>query len=135
MKILCSIRVKRLGSDCTPSFSYTDEVDLGAHIKVLSLLESTSSGVGVAAAAAGDASILRNFLTSHPQEVYCIACLFCGRKLWNCLKIDFGGENFCRFAVTQFATPTNVASECDLLENETITRDIERVAELHVGSS
>jgi len=81
-----------------------------------------SSGVGVAAAAAGDASMLRNFLTSHPQEVYCIAGLFSGRKLWNCY---FGGENFCRFAITQFATPTNVASEHDLLENETITRDIE----------
>ena len=29
----------------------------------------------------------------------------------NCLKIDFCGENFCRFMATQFATPINVASE------------------------
>lgn len=57
-------------TDCIPSFSYTEGVDLGARIKVLSLLESMSSGVAVAAAAAGDASMLRNFLTSHPEEVH-----------------------------------------------------------------
>jgi len=36
-----------------------------------------------------------------------------------------GGENFCRSAVTKFTTPTNVASECDLVENEISTRDVE----------
>ena len=43
----------------------------------------------------------------------------------NCFKIDFGGENFQGFAVTQFATPTNMASQCDLVENETSMQDIE----------
>jgi len=51
----------------------------------------------------------------------------------NCLKIDFGGENFHGFAVTQFATPANVASQCDLVENKTSMQDIERVTELHGG--
>ena len=51
----------------------------------------------------------------------------------NCFKIDFGGENFQGFAVTQFATPTNMASQCDLVENETSMQDIEWVTELHRG--
>ena len=29
----------------------------------------------------------------------------------NCLKIDFRGENFCGFTVSQFTTPINTASE------------------------
>ena len=58
-----------IASDCTSFLSHTDEVDLGARVKVLSLMESMRSEVGVAAAAAGDASMLRNFLTSNPQEV------------------------------------------------------------------
>jgi len=42
---------------------------------------------------------------------YCIAGLFCRRKLPQIvLKIDFDGENLCGFVVTQFATSTNVAS-------------------------
>lgn len=43
----------------------------------------------------------------------------------NCLEIDVGGEYFHGFAVTQFTTPTKIASECNLVENEISMRDVE----------
>ena len=41
--------------------------DIGLHLKLLSLLENPA--VIVAAAAAGDAGTLRDFLRNHPKEV------------------------------------------------------------------
>ena len=37
---------------------------------------------------------------------------FAGEFFANCLKIDFGGEKFIEFAVTQCTTPTNAVSNC-----------------------
>ena len=47
------------------------------------------------------------------KHTECVQFSYTGFTSWektftNCLKIDFGGENFCRFAVIQFATPTNM---------------------------
>ena len=44
-----------------------DLEDIGLHLKILSLLENP--GVIVAAAAAGDANTLKEFLRKHPTEV------------------------------------------------------------------
>ena len=52
---------------------YADEVDFGVRLKLLSLMQGMSSDVVVTATAAGDASTLRNFLTSHPEEVHTLA--------------------------------------------------------------
>ena len=52
---------------------YADEVDFGVRLKLLSLMQGMSSDVVVTATAAGDASILRDFLTSHPEEVHTLA--------------------------------------------------------------
>lgn len=51
---------------------YADVVDFGVRLK-LSLMQGMSSDVVVTATAAGDASTLRNFLTSHPEEVHTLA--------------------------------------------------------------
>ena len=52
---------------------YADVVDFGVRLKLLSLMQVMSSDVVVAATAAGDASTLRDFLTSHPEEVHTLA--------------------------------------------------------------
>ena len=52
---------------------YADVVDIGVRLKLLSLMQVMSSDVVVAATAAGDASTLRDFLTSHPEEVHTLA--------------------------------------------------------------
>ena len=44
-----------------------DSEDIGLHLKILSLLENPA--VIVAAAAAGDANTLKEFLRKHPTEV------------------------------------------------------------------
>ena len=49
---------------------HADVVDIGVRLKLLSLTQVMSSDVVVAATAAGDASTLRDFLTSHPEEVH-----------------------------------------------------------------
>jgi len=72
------------------------------------------------------------------EGVCCTAGNFRGRiytlhlKGYTLKRIDFGGESFRGFAVIQFATQTNVASECDLVENEISTRG-KLVTELHGG--
>lgn len=52
---------------------HADVVDFGVRLKLLSLTQVMSSDVVVAATAAGDASTLRDFLTSHPEEVHTLA--------------------------------------------------------------
>ena len=52
---------------------YADEVDFGVRLKLLSLMQGMSSDVVVTATAVGDASTLRDFLTSHPEEVHTLA--------------------------------------------------------------
>ena len=52
---------------------YADVVDIGVRLKLLSLMQVMSSDVVVTATAAGDASTLRDFLTSHPEEVHTLA--------------------------------------------------------------
>ena len=52
---------------------HADVVDIGVRLKLLSLTQVMSSDVVVAATAAGDASTLRDFLTSHPEEVHTLA--------------------------------------------------------------
>ena len=48
-------------------------MDIGIRLKLLSLMQGVSSDVVVTATAAGDASTLRDFLTSHPEEVHTLA--------------------------------------------------------------
>lgn len=52
---------------------YAEEMDIGARLKLYSLMQGMSSDVVVGATAAGDTSTLRDFLTSHPQEVHTLA--------------------------------------------------------------
>ena len=48
-------------------------MDIGTRLKLYSLMQGMGSDVVVGATAAGDASTLRDFLTSHPQEVHTLA--------------------------------------------------------------
>ena len=75
--------------------------DIGLHLKLLSMLDNPA--VIVAAAAAGEAKVLRDFLTRHPTEVNAKAA---GKTALHCASV--GGHLEVVKAVMEFSPDLEV---------------------------